>query len=65
MITAIISGLGKATLSLLATLMTEALFKRVIARIVVSALEKLIKSTKTKLDDQAVQPFIDKLKEEY
>lgn len=65
MFAGILAGVSKAGLSLLGTLLTEALFKKTLARLTVYLIERLVASTETKLDDKAAVPFINKLKKEY
>ena len=61
----ILAGLQRAALGLMGSLLTEKLFARVMARVAVSILEWMVKSTKTTVDDVAVEPWIEKLKEHY
>ena len=61
----ILAGLQRAALGLMGSILTEKLFARVMARMAVSILEWLVKSTKTTVDDEAVAPLLEKLKEHY
>lgn len=65
MITAILSGITKAAVALMSSVLTEVLFTKIIARLVVSLLERIVKATSTTIDDEFAAPIIKKLKENY
>lgn len=61
----IIAGLKRALIGLAGSVMTEALYTKVLSRLTVSLLERIAKSTKTTVDDVAIAPVVAKLREQF
>lgn len=65
MISIIIASLKSAAINMIGLVLTEKLFSKVLARLTVSLLERIAKSTKTDIDDKAIKPIIKQLKDQY
>lgn len=61
---ALFSGLHAALIALIGSMFTEHLYKRVIARVLISLLTWFTESTETKVDDIATAPLVEMLKKE-
>lgn len=61
---ALLAGAQGAAISLIGLMFTEKLYKRVIARLLLSLLTWFTASTETKVDDIATAPLVEMLKKE-
>lgn len=61
-LTLILSLFINASISLFGKLLSESLFEDVLRRITFHTLNKVVKSTKNKVDDDIVKPILEKLK---